>query len=90
MIQEEENFKSIFSSVSKQKEELKDSNQDNDLSFIDNISFDNLKNNTNTMTYNNINDNNKLEIYNFFIYLFINLNKKFNYLFLFIFFLFVF
>ena len=71
VIQEEENFKNIFSSVFKQKEELKDSNQDNNLSFIDNISFDNLKNNTNTMTYNNINDNNKLEIYNFF-YLFIH------------------
>ena len=62
MTNEEDNFKSVFSSVFKQKEELIDNNQDNDLSFMDNISFDNSKNNTNTMTYNNINENNKLEL----------------------------
>ena len=41
MTNEEDNFKSVFSSVFKQKEELIDNNQDNDLSFMDNISFDN-------------------------------------------------
>ena len=65
MTNEEDNFKSVFSSVFKQKEELIDNNQDNDLSFMDNISFDNSKNNTNTMTYNNINENNKLELYKY-------------------------